>query len=299
MENNVLVLMSSYNGEKYIKEQIDCILAQKGVSVKLLVRDDGSTDGTLQILKDYAGKGLLEYYTDGNLGPQRSFMQLLKNAPQSDYYAFADQDDFWMDDKLATAVAMLESSVDQPALYLGRTMLADTNLNQLGSVEVSPLLTMGESLVYEFATGCTMVLNNRLRTVINAYTPEYLAMHDVWIYSVALAVGAAVKFDKVPHMLYRQHGNNVVGQGQGWMHDMKKRVGRIVRSENSRYHRAKEIVNGFSGMMPDSNKCLAENFVNAKNSFTQRVKLCFDKRLACSNSKTSELFRLALLLNTY
>ncbi len=299
MENNVLVLMSSYNGQKYIKEQIDCILAQKGVNVKLIVRDDGSTDGTLQILKDYADKNLLEYYTGGNLGPQRSFMHLLKNAPQSDYYAFADQDDFWMDDKLATAVNMLGSSVEQPSLYFSRTMLADSSLNPLGSVEVSPLLTFGESLVYEFATGCTMVLNDRLRTVINAYTPEYLAMHDVWVYSVALAVGATVKFDKVPHMFYRQHGNNVVGQGQGWMHDMKKRVGRIMRSENSRYRRAKEIVNGFSGMMPDSNRCLAENFVNAKTSFVQRVKLCFDKRLACSNSKTSKLFRLALLFNTY
>ena len=97
----VLVLMSTYNGEKYLREQIDSILGQRGVEVSLLVRDDGSTDATLTTLDEYKESGRLDYYCGNNLGPARSFMHLLQNAPASDFYAFSDQDDKWMDDKLS------------------------------------------------------------------------------------------------------------------------------------------------------------------------------------------------------
>ena len=90
MENDkctVCVLMSTYNGEKYLEEQIDSILAQKGCKVQLLVRDDGSSDGTIGILQKYHEEGYLEYYTGENLKPAKSFMDLLYNAPKAEYYA--------------------------------------------------------------------------------------------------------------------------------------------------------------------------------------------------------------------
>ena len=104
MKEKVLVLMSTYNGEQYLQQQIDSIITQKNVDVELLVRDDGSTDKTIDILKDYQQKGLLSYYAGENLKPQLSFLHLLRHAPECKYYAFADQDDVWLEDKLSSGI---------------------------------------------------------------------------------------------------------------------------------------------------------------------------------------------------
>ena len=102
---HVNVLLSTYNGKRYMRELIDSIIAQEGVSTDILARDDGSTDGdTQRILDDYQQRGLLTWYQGENLRPAHSFMQLLADAHEAPFYAFADEDDYWQPDKLATAV---------------------------------------------------------------------------------------------------------------------------------------------------------------------------------------------------
>ena len=97
--------MSTYNGERYLREQIDSILQQIDVEIELIIRDDGSNDGTVQIIEEYASKyPCISYYCGDNVGVGKSFMELLKNAPTADYYAFSDQDDVWLKDKLIRAV---------------------------------------------------------------------------------------------------------------------------------------------------------------------------------------------------
>lgn len=92
----VQVLLSSFNGERYIQKQLDTIFAQRGVEVSCIVRDDGSSDRTVQIIKNYQKKQLALQLIEGeNLGWRRSFMELLRLAEKADYYAFADQDDEW------------------------------------------------------------------------------------------------------------------------------------------------------------------------------------------------------------
>ena len=98
----VAVLMSTYNGEKYLNEQIDSILSQSGnFELSLLVRDDGSTDETINILNKYQNLGKLKWYSGKNLGPGKSFIDLLYKTHGYDYYAFSDQDDVWMTGKIA------------------------------------------------------------------------------------------------------------------------------------------------------------------------------------------------------
>ncbi|MBR7166470.1 MAG: glycosyltransferase [Bacteroidaceae bacterium] len=111
----VQVLMSTYNGMQYIREQLQSIYAQQGVDLSLLVRDDGSTDGTLQLLDEEQQAGRLSWYSGKNLGPAFSFWDLLHNAPEAPYYAFCDQDDVWDADKLAVAVAAMEGDGDKSA----------------------------------------------------------------------------------------------------------------------------------------------------------------------------------------
>lgn len=294
----VNVLMSTYNGENYLQEQLDSILAQQ-VECRILVRDDGSKDGTTAILDAYREKGQLDWYSGDNLGPARSFMQLLFDSYETDYYAFSDQDDYWKPEKLRVAVEMLEKHNDVPALYFCQTQLTDSQFNPLESVIIHPLLTFGESLVYEFVGGCTMVMNRALRDIVVKYRPAYLPMHDVWVYSVALAVGAKVFFDKTPYILYRQHGNNTIGQGQSPLHEWKRRWHRIASGEQSRYRRACEIRKGFAELVTEENRAVLDKFIAAKHSLASRVAMMTDKSYRSANASTNRLFKMALLLNTY
>ena len=107
--NKICVLMSTYNGDKYIIEQIESILNQKKVNVELLIRDDGSTDKTLEILEEYSKKYKnLKYYSGQNLKTARSFMDLLFRAGEYEYYSFSDQDDVWDLDKLTVGISYLK-----------------------------------------------------------------------------------------------------------------------------------------------------------------------------------------------
>ncbi|MDO4161360.1 MAG: glycosyltransferase family 2 protein, partial [Prevotellaceae bacterium] len=278
--------MSTYNGERYIEEQIESILSQENVDCKLLVRDDGSTDKTTEILDSYQNKNMLTWYTGNNLGPARSFMQLLFDSDEAEYYAFSDQDDYWKPEKLKVAVDSLCNYEDIPALYFCQTQLTDAQLNPIESVKINPLLTFGESLVYEFIGGCTIVMNRKLRDILIEYNPSYLPMHDVWVYSVALAVGAKIVFDKTPHILYRQHGTNTIGQGHSAIHEWKRRWKRFYSNEHSRYRRALEIRNGYSIHITTENKNILDSFISGHDNLFRRMKLLFDNRLECANINT-------------
>ena len=114
----VAVLLATYNGEKYLKEQIESVLNQKDVEIELLVRDDCSDDETRNILKSYQDKGLLKFYGEKRMNVPYTFFDLIDNAPEADYYAFCDQDDVWDNDKLITAInALSEFKNDEMNLY--------------------------------------------------------------------------------------------------------------------------------------------------------------------------------------
>ena len=108
---SVQVLMSTYNGEKYIRRQIDSILNQKDVAIHLLIRDDGSTDSTCEIIRSYAEKysDQVEVTMGSNIGYKKSFLTLIQLAGDYDYYAFADQDDYWKPDKEIASIRKMEA----------------------------------------------------------------------------------------------------------------------------------------------------------------------------------------------
>lgn len=294
--NIILVLMSTYNGEKYLRQQIDSILKQQDVDVKLLVRDDGSTDGTLAILDEYKSKGLLDYYQGENLKPARSFMYLLQNAPASDYYAFADQDDVWLPEKLSVAINSLKGHEKVPALYFCQTQLVDENLNKKDNVIINPYLTFEESLIYQFIGGCTMVMNDKVRCAVNAYYPQYIFMHDIWVYSVVLALGGYIYFDKTPHMLYRQHGRNAVGQGSV-VTEIKRSWKRFSSNAHVRYKIAQELKDGYYDRMPQSNKDAIDLFLQAHGSIANKIRILTNRRMRCASKKTNMLFWTNVLFN--
>ena len=298
MENRVQVLLSTYNGEKFINEQLQSLYAQEGVEVALLVRDDGSTDSTCAILAAEQAAGRLSWYTGENLKPAFSFWNLLQRAPEMPYYAFCDQDDVWDGDKLKAAVGMLSAAGDAPALYFSQTRLVDASLKEIGNVKISPLLTFGEALSYQFVTGCTMVMNASMRNILLKYTPTFIRMHDVWIYDVAQAVGARLFFDAQPHISYRQHGGNAVGQ-ERFLKQWKRRLVRTAKSECIRSRLAQELLKGYSALMPAENLALATMVAGYKENFSGWMRLLFTGKMRCAPLGINISSKLAILLRKF
>lgn len=225
--NTVAVLMSTYNGGKYLREQIDSILAQTNVAVSLFVRDDGSSDGTEEILAEYATKdGRVRYEMCENVGVGNSFMNLLYSVPDTfDYYAFSDQDDIWLPEKLSEGIKMLEES--GALLYASNQECVDRDGNSRGlryaeerEIFLSPVQIMERNMI----SGCTMAFGKDFRDILTEEehrpTEKLLRnrIHDVWLAEVAALCGK-IAYDKRAFIQYRQHENNVVGANE---HDKKR-----------------------------------------------------------------------------
>ena len=294
----VQVLMSTYNSMRYLREQLLSIYNQKDVEVTVLVRDDGSTDGTQDFLRAEQMAGRLTWYTGQNLKPARSFMDLIKKAGGSDLYAFSDHDDIWLPDKLKAAVDAIGSQKGV-ALYFCQTRLVDAELKDLPQVPIRPNLTFGESLVYQFVGGCTMVFSNALLYLCQSYEPCYLRMHDIWIYDIALAVGGYVYFDPTPHILYRQHGNNAVGQTSSFLANLRESFLRVKRSEHIRYKIAVELWTGYRDQMLPANRTLLSRVVNYPRSLKDTMYLVCSSALSCANPMVRRTSQLALLTRTF
>lgn len=131
MENKkVAVVLSTYNGEKYIKKQIDSILRQTYKNIEIYVRDDGSKDKTVEILKRYENDRKIKLYVQENVGFIKSFFKCLSFCDDADYYAFCDQDDEWNEDKIERAVNLLnEKEQVKPLLYFSDYDYYDENMN--------------------------------------------------------------------------------------------------------------------------------------------------------------------------
>ena len=215
---NVVVLMSTYNGEQYLSEQLDSVLNQKGVAVSLIVRDDGSKDNTINILQQYSEKySNITILSEQNCGAEMSFHRLCQYAKdniRADYYAFCDQDDVWVDDKLLVAVRNLEQfDKSHPNLYFSNLQMVDSNLTTIRNLFAKDEVVISKrmALIQVFTYGCTCVFNYQaLDDYCRAEFSKEL-LHDNWIYILCMFLGHVI-YDEHSHILYRQHGLNLSGE---------------------------------------------------------------------------------------
>ncbi|QHC98775.1 glycosyl transferase family 2 [Pseudomonas sp. R84] len=228
----VAILLCTYNGGSFLKQQLDSIAAQSHQRWVVCASDDGSTDETLEILRHYR-----EVWGHDRLlisqGPQRgftnNFLSVLGQASgHFGYYAFCDQDDYWHPTKLQRALDWLDHQpAAVPALYCTRTRIVDENGNCVG---LSPLFSKRPSfenaLMQSLAGGNTMVINQSACSLIDvtpANTP--LVCHDWWAYLLITGCGGHVYYDPTPSLDYRQHAHNVIGANTS----MKNRLYRLKR----------------------------------------------------------------------
>ena len=269
MEYKVTVLMSAYNGARYIKEQIQSILDQKDVTVSLVIRDDGSTDETPLILDQIAEQNAnvsLVKSGDKNMGPGESFMSLLYGSFEEgdSYYAFADQDDVWLDDKLISGISMIED-IDGPALYSSNQFLYQDGVNKGPRFDFIPDMTVAGHITRNLPSGCTYVFNNALAKEVcgSVHAPKDVLttrLHDSWLMLVALCIGKAV-YDPTPHILYRIHDNNTVGvKKMGPVQDLRLKYKRLTDKRYSRYRSktCKALLDSFPGISGRTRELLCE-----------------------------------------
>ena len=207
----VSVLLSTYNGHEFIRELVDSVLAQIDVNVKLQVRDDGSQDDTIEILRSY-NDPRISIRTGENLKPALSFLTLLRECDDSEYYAYCDQDDYWYPNKLITAIKELQNT-KAPALFISTYDVCDEKLNKMFTFDMKfeEPRRLQDTLLYRAPSACNMVFNHALREEINKPTPDYVRMHDFWTLIVALSHNYQIITRNVPLIKYRQHSGESVG----------------------------------------------------------------------------------------
>jgi glycosyltransferase involved in cell wall biosynthesis len=212
----VLVLLSTFQGEAFVVEQLQSILQQLPQGGQIRVRDDGSRDQTVALILAL-NDARISVATGANLGFGASFLTLLQQAPEDvDMVMFADQDDVWLPDKIDRAWSRLQPLADGPALYGSTQMLADTQLRPMQVTADWPRgPSMANALCENIITGCTAAINRpALQLLKRGGVPPRVRFHDWWMYLVVSALGTVV-FDTQPTLLYRQHGTNQIGHGAG------------------------------------------------------------------------------------
>lgn len=296
----IAILMSSYNGEKYIRQQIDSILAQQcDFAFDLWVRDDGSHDSTPEILRSYQNAGKLQWYTGVNLKPAHSFWDLLLRCPGYDYYCFADQDDIWHTDKLQRAIEPL-IGIEAPALYFANARLVDGALAYLGrNVYRQKPQTDFYSLVCNGGIlGCTMALNASLAQLLQqAPVPEKMVMHDAFAAIVCAMFDGTIVYDEQAHMDYRQHGNNVVGSKWTKWDALKDRIKAITTPRKvSISQQAQSLLACFPQLSDADKKAFLLQVAHYRDSARNTLKLSLSRKPRF-NGKNKELTaRLAIML---
>ena len=216
------ILLSTYNSEKYLEEQINSIINQSNEGWNLLIRDDGSSDNTLQIISKYIDRFSTKIFLTSsgeNIGIVKSYETLLRES-KSEYVMFCDHDDVWLPDKIQLTLDKMtereKENPNQPILIHTDLKIVDNRLNEIHSsfwkllkIKPSKLTDFNLLSVYNYVTGCTVMINKEAKRIVLPFA-DCVRMHDYWI---ALCVAKSGIIDVVNRqtILYRQHSENELG----------------------------------------------------------------------------------------
>lgn len=294
----VQILMSTYNGEEYLPKQLKSI-AEQDMPVSLLIRDDGSSDSTIDIIEKYEKKyNFISHAACSNVGVIRSFFELFKMADtDADYYALADQDDIWFKDKISRAVKMLEGAPDDvPVLYCAANTLIDADDNVLKvsmrKVDIRP--GFGNAIVENIAYGCTCIFNRKMLSMVREYEPEYTVMHDWWMYMIASSMGK-VYYDKRPCMYYRQHGDNAMGSRTNYIDEFKERVARYSSNKGKLYRQMACFDKRYR--LTGENDEIIKLVMDYKKNIRSRIKCIFSKKIYRQRTGDNLIFKMLFFMN--
>ena len=285
------ILLATYNGSKYLHEQLDSILSQSYENINVIIRDDGSSDNTVMIIKEYEQKdNRVKLLSDnlGNLGFVRNFEELMKNST-SEYLMFSDQDDIWYNNKVETSYKRIKAIEEKngkscPILVHtnSKIMNYETRTKSLFISDCAKNSSFENSFFNFFVQGSTMLINGSLKREALPFSKE-VYLHDRYLHLIAEFIGIRSYVD-APTMDYRQHSNNEIGS----------RVNVIDKIKNKRYFNLKDrellifLDNTYSAKLDEIKKEKMDAYkliVNNNISRFKRLKICNKKKIPMNIKK--------------
>ncbi len=275
-KDTIDVLMATYNGEKYLNEQIQSILNQSHQDFRLIICDDHSKDGTRNICQEFASKypdKIFIICSEKNLGAKENFSFLMEHA-KANYIMFSDQDDIWMNDKIAKTFNEMKRlemihGKNIPLLVHSDLKVVDKNCAVLGdsfwkysNLKAHQYHDTGRFLIQNVVTGCTIMMNRKLN-LLSFPIPKESLMHDWWIGLVASTFGKIGLVDE-SLIYYRQHGRNTLGAQQfGTFQFYKNAFKKILGKDEmlKRIAQAEVFLERYKDQFNDAQKKLVEDYI--------------------------------------
>lgn len=294
MNGKCQILLSTYNGEAYVRELLDSILKQDYSNLEILIRDDGSKDTTIKILKEYEHKysNIRVVYGD-NVGVSGSFTILLNMMNKScEYFAFADQDDIWKYNKISQAILYLDRN--KADLYCGHAALVTKDLNEIHydlykDVDIRP--SFGNAIIETISPGCTLLWNKKLMSLyMDNRKPTKMVIHDQWMYLLATAF-CNVVYDSTPYILYRQH-NNTIGSPISFKNRLIRVLSKLKIMRKSIDTQLNEFIKCYQ--LPCSEAELVKIILD--KSLFGRIKVFFDSKIYRQKKVDTIIYKILLLI---
>ncbi|QBP73996.1 glycosyltransferase family 2 protein [Herbaspirillum huttiense] len=268
---SVAILMCTFNGSRYLDEQLDSIAEQTHSNWSLSVSDDGSTDDTLNKLVNFAStrRQQLHIQNGPRQGFAENFMSLIQQcSDEADFYAFADQDDIWEPNKLARALSAIQSQPSQrPALYFARTTYIDATGAPCGQSRLfSHQPCLRNALVQSIGGGNTMLFNRAALKQLRQFRPvSPIVSHDWWTYLLITALDGQVVYDSVSTVQYRQHGHNAAGQNITWRANLA-RLRKMLHGNYKKWHESHiATLHAAAPAMSPLNRRIFDDFKQARS----------------------------------
>lgn len=281
--SKVYIMMSAYNGEKYISEQIDSILRQRGIEFKLFIRDDGSTDATVKIIQEYRKHdSRIILYQGENIGWKRSFLRLLSKIPDdADYYAFSDQDDIWLDDKIQRALKILKKMYGKRKCYCSAQTFVNENLEPF-DFHIRKRFRYPDEyhcITNGYGMGCTLVFDKDLLLTLKEGSLLKIRniSHDLLVSVTAVYLGTIYR-DQKSRILYRQHGSNA-GSRSGH-ENLYERMNRVLHFDGFFVRETADyMLNYYQKQLTEKQKHILRQFADV-GKWKNKIALIFNRSVS-------------------
>lgn len=300
----VNILLSTYNGGRYLGELLDSLEQQTWPEINIHIRDDGSGDNSLEEIQKFRRtcRFPTRFEQGGNIGVNCSFLSLLRNTKgKNELYAFCDQDDVWKPGKILRAVEHIERQQNPDStLYCSRLEYVDENLVHLGYSAIPHNIGFGNAIVENIAIGCSVVFGERIRTLLLQANPEDMMMHDWWAYLVASAFGQ-VTYDNQATIRYRQHGDTLTPWEPGLV-KLGARARELIKRRWSREYDGLESINQATRFLstypdiPEQHRKIVERLTDLKGKGQLHRKLQYILNPEVTRTNPAEQWSLKLMI---
>ena len=304
-KEEILILMSTYNGEKYIEQQIESIEHQKcDIPISILIRDDGSEDNTIKIIDKLTKKYKnIELIKCENIGCTNSFFELFKLAPKNyKYYAISDQDDIWLEDKVQRGIDKLNNEDNKkPLLYGSCSELMNNNGDILGTTQkVNKKISLMNTIIQNFIPGHSQIFNTKLLEYLQQNVdPSQLYVYDFWITNVAMLYGKII-FDNKPGTHYRIHDMNTIGYGKNKIQWIKERLNRFNKGDGDKIiSQINYFYELYKNDMNDSDRKQISKIFMMNKHISKRIQFVFTTKVYRQKKIETIMFKLAYLFGKY